>query len=387
YPQLSSEKGYPSAAAPGAIAGQVVHAALERIVGAAREAVANGRCATEGEPMGLVVDVLRSLGGISAVLEAVIAGIVTEWDANPRVRPRARELADELRRQVPLLRPRVQHFLGSLSLGGLRASRAVTTESAHQHGSSWRPLAPGLHAEVPLVNKELGFYGKADLVRVGATEDGDGDEIVDFKTGLAKPDHAFQLRVYALLWAREKRWNPGGRRAHRLTVLYGNGPIGVPAPTTDEELDTVAREVAERSAKVRADVAQLPPAARASREACEWCDVRQMCDVYWASDTRGTIASPADSPRQGVDAGVRIVQRVGPWSWVALVHEVGALSEHIAIGDRVLLRARPQEDHFAALIDVGARARIVSALYVPPSDESGGLAVLSLTRSTEAYLS
>lgn len=391
YAGLWKEKGYPPAPAGATIAGHVVHVALERIVravGATRQGLADDHGAGDGDPMALVVGALRSLGGVSAVLEGVIQETVSGWESNPRLRPRAKELANELQRQLPALRPRVQQYLNQVDRSRLRPRREVSGAGAgEQEERSVRPLAPGLHAEVPLVNDELGWYGKADLMRIGAeAEATGGDEIVDFKTGLPKPDHAFQLRIYALLWAREVRRNPAGTRARKLTVLYGSGPVGVPAPITDDDLDGVTNELAARTTQARAAVQQHPPGARPSREACEWCDVRQMCPAYWAPTVRAAIAPTTEPSRHLIDAGVRIVQRQGAWSWVALVGEVGALSEDVAVGARVLLRARPHDEHFGSLISVGKRLRIIAAQYVDPSEESGGLGVLSLTRATEGFL-
>jgi hypothetical protein len=68
------------------------------------------------------------------------------------------------------------------------------------------------------------------------------------------------------------------------------------------------------------------------------------------------------------------------------VQELGALSEEVVVGARVLLRARPHDVHFASLMTVGACLRILAAQFVAPSEESGGLPVLSLTRSTETFV-
>lgn len=389
YADVWAGKGYPPAPTGATLAGHVVHVALERVVraaGQARDSLAGDP--GDADPMALMVTALRALGGISAVLDAVFRETVTEWESNPRLSPRAKEFANELQRQLPSLRLRVQHFLNHVDLGRLRAAGRTTcgSEGGSREQRVPLPLAPGLHAEVPLVNEALGWYGKADLLRVGAEAGAaGGDEIIDFKTGLPKPEHAFQLRIYALLWARESRRNPTGRRARKLTVLYGGGPVDVPAPTTDQELDNVAQEIVARTAEARSLTEQHPPPARPSREACEWCDVRQMCPAFWAPATRASIA-PASAPsRQQADVGVQIVQRQGTWSWVAIVREVGALSDEIVVGTRVLMRARPHDEHLASLIVAGGLLRITGAQLVPPSDESGGLSVLSLTRSTEAF--
>ncbi|HEU4648847.1 MAG TPA: PD-(D/E)XK nuclease family protein [Gemmatimonadales bacterium] len=391
YAGLWGGKGYPVAPAAATIAGHVVHVALERIVravGAAGEVRAGEPDVGVGNALTSVVEALRDLGGISAVLEGVVRDTVIEWESNPRLQPRVKELSNELERQLPTLRPRVQQFLSRVDLSRLRPGRDTSCVGGGEGREPIaRSLSPGLHAEVPLVNDELGWYGKADLLRVGAdTGAVVGDEIVDFKTGLPKPDHAFQLRIYALLWAREARRNPAGRRACKLTVMYGGEAVDVHAPATDEELKGVAHELAGRTAQARAAIRQHPPAPRPSREACEWCDVRQMCPAYWAPDTRAAILPPVELTRQQADVGVQVLQRQGAWSWVARVHELGALSEDVVVGARVLLRARPHDARFAPLLRVGERLRIVGAQCAAPSDESGGLRVLSLKRATEAYL-
>jgi hypothetical protein len=379
YTGLWEGKGYPPGASA-AIAGHIVHVALERIV---RHLAAN-REARAYEPMALLVDTLRALGGISAVLEGVIREIVNGWETNPRLRPRAKDLASELQSQLSMLRARVQHFLNHVDLSRIRPglSRA---ESGRTQEPVARPLAPGLHAEVPLVNDELGWYGKADLLRVSVDGEREEDEILDFKTGLPKPDHELQLRIYALLWAKERMKNPAGRRVRKLTLVYGSGSVNVAAPMTDGELEELAEDLLSRTSQARAAVQKHPPVAKPSRDACEWCDVRHMCRAYWAPETRDLFEPSYASNRLFNDVGVRILARQGSWSWVAVVEELGVLSGDVDLGARVLLRARPNDMHFSALIAVGARVRVLAAQFVEPSDESGGLAVLALTRSAEVF--
>jgi hypothetical protein len=71
-----------------------------------------------------------------------------------------------------------------------------------------------------------------------------------------------------------------------------------------------------------------------------------MCPGYWAKDTRGSIGRPHEYLHNLVDVGVHIVTKQGEWSWVEIVQEVGALSGHMDLGMRVLLRARPHEANF-----------------------------------------
>ena len=367
------------------LAGQVVHIALERIV----ESI-NSSPVTPEEPHAAVTGAssvyagLRAMGGISAVVETVIADTVNEHRNNPRLAPRLEELGAELRRQVPTLRQRVQQFLSRVDLSGVHPTRTEpvgpTVATLHR-----QPLPPGLHAEVPLFNQELGWYGKADLLRIGIGADSPSDEIIDFKTGLPKPDHALQLRIYALLWARDRDLNPTGRRAQRLRVLYPAGAEDIAAPKTDDALAMVKDELSARTAAALSLIAVHPAQAQPSFDSCQWCDVRHMCSAYWAPTTR-LAGNLIGAPTERLDAGVRILTRQSSWSWQARVEEVGAISDALQVGSKVLVRARPHDDHSGSLVDVGAHIRLLSAYSVAPSEESGGLQVLSLSRSTEAFI-
>jgi hypothetical protein len=317
----------------------------------------------------------------------VIRETIAEWQSNPRLQPRAKDLTLDLQRLAPTLRPRVQHFLSLVDLTRVRAAGSPSGSAKrgdHDEEDLGQPLVPGVHPEVPLINEELGWYGKADLLTVSVEGDADSIEIVDFKTGSPKPDHVLQLRIYALLWAREKQRNPMGRLARKLTVIYGDGSVDVPASTMGAELNQLADELADRTLRARAAIQQRPPEARPSREACEWCDVRHMCPAYWTLAARATVSPPEGPLPHQFDVGVRIVQRQGAWSWNAHVEEVGALSD-VSVGARLLLRVRPHDMHFASIMRPGAKLRILAAHLVAPSEESSGITVLSFSRSTEAF--
>jgi len=418
YAEVWSDVGYPGAPRLGALAGQVVHGALERIIqevqrlsdhapevescAPTREVVVDGVAA--------VVSALRTLGGITMVLENVLASVVRPLYANPRAESRLAEYEQELRRQLPLLRQRVQQLLGQVDVSNISKARAAdgTDGTADRSGVSRSAseqnranadsaLGPGLYAEVSLSNPTLDWYGKADLIRI----DGEICEIIDFKTGAVKADHELQLRIYALLWHRDMRRNPSARRATHLTLVYPSGRVSIAAPTT-EELDDLANEVAERSAAAHAAIASTPPEARPSRAACEWCDVRQMCERYWESETRATIderpsdatavdaienpPGPVNGRAEAADVELRILGIQGEWSWNAMVTAVGALSVGLIPGTRVLVRARPRDIFFSRLLRAGNRVRIIGAQHLAPSEESAGRPVIALGRSTEAFI-
>lgn len=384
FPKLWQGRGYPPAPTPAALAGQVVHRAIELIV----RAVAGRR--DQSEPADdtiaaetAVVNALRSLGGISSVLETAVQEIVSPVSSNPRVAPHAGEMRSDLLRRVPTLRTRVQGALSRLNLAGANP-RAGTYSHALPRSrlTSPAPMSPGLHAEVPVISEALGWCGKVDLLRVAEAADSAGDEITDFKTGKPRADHAFQARVYALLWARDKARNPSARLAHRLALVYDACETEIPPPATEAQLASLEAELAERTATARAAVAGEPPAARLSNGSCTRCDVRHMCNSFWESE-RPFVA--ADPTVPGFDAGVLILQRQGSWSWVARLRELGALSTGIPLGSHVLLRARPHDDSFCALLHTGMNVRVVGSHLMSASDESGGLPVLALTRWTELY--
>lgn len=400
YTGLWSSRGYPSTPRLGTLAGQVVHGVLERIVGeVARQAESPDTVSDDLERM---VRALRALNGITAVLEAMITDVVRSWEGNPRFASQAREWDDELRRQLPTLRLRVQQMLAQVNAPhqglGARSLAGAEGESEGARPNLPAPLSLGLQAEVSLNNPELDWFGKADLLHVGANT----CAIIDFKTGIAKEDHGLQLRIYALLWQRDKQLNPSGRPATALTLVYGGGPVAVAVPGP-VELDALASELAMRSSAARAAVTVTPPEARPSRAACEWCDVRHLCGVYWRpaagsgadgraddSATRSEQASlSTETPTGGFRGGdleLRILAAQGAWSWHASVSAAGVLTAGITTGERVLVRARPRDPLVPALMIPGTHVRVVDAQILGPTEESADLPVVALGRNTEVFV-
>jgi hypothetical protein len=157
----------------------------------------------------------------------------------------------------------------------LRASTfkcALNAGCPHDVDASTGPLARrGTFAEVDLRPDNLPWYGRADLLIL----DDDRCEIVDFKSGRRSDGHLFQIRVYARLWARDRRVNPGGRLPTRLILAYTDGEVEVSAPTA-EELDVLEREFEGRTRTALAAAERNPPPAWPTVERCRCCDVRQL---------------------------------------------------------------------------------------------------------------
>ena len=336
YPAIWAERGYPAAPALGTFEGQLVHASLERIVLAASRPLSGGDPGDASQdsgdvrsapaPMSDIIMTLRGLGGISAVLEGVLRSIVATWASNPRLAPRARECEVELRRRLPVLRQRVQSMLGRVDVTHAVPVDARSREDQlHGDRGHARPLGAGVYPEVPLNNRELGWYGKADLLSVapprGASDHAQANvqcTISDFKTGAPKEDHPLQLRIYALLWARDKALNPTARRVTRLELIYPETTVEVAAPGSDEELDALARELATRTQAARTSIESRPPIARPAEPACEWCDVKHLCEAYWSPNAPPNPISGRRQPNL-IDVEVSVLSQRSPASWLACV--------------------------------------------------------------------
>lgn len=416
------KSGYPQRLSRAAVAGAIVHRALERVVAMMKETRnplvrSNPKSEATGEPspdVNVVFQALRALGGISNLLDGVLSDLAQEWVANPRVKAHGQELKAEMRRELPSLRERVKHLLQNIdtkagssdwpnhvsrvtSSNSLLATTAQLGVREPVIAAAPFPgpaqLGPGLHSEVPLFNAELDWFGKADLIRIADDE----CSIVDFKTGVEKEDHYTQILAYALLWIRDERVNPRRIPVTNLSVVYSDKTVVLDAPDS-AETKKLAKDLAKRSGDARQAVSLTPPPALPSREECEWCDVRQLCSVYWDAGTRRLIDAAAELRSLetfGIDNAVElahladlelgITARQGEWSWHARILQTGALTKEFDVGSEVLLRARPG-DHFAGtVVSQGMRVRVIGAHIVDASEESANRPVAILGRSSEVF--
>src|SRR5205823_6764255 len=147
-------------------------------------------------------------------------------------------------RAIPDLRQIVQLALnGMLSVGGAPATSFRSSDPAARG-----PLGLGYHSEVKLAPKKMAWVGFADAIRLSH----DSCEIIDYKTGAESPAHLDQLRIYALLWARDDVVNPNARLATSLAIVYPGSTHLVPPPD-ERDLDNLeaalesTRAAAERS--------------------------------------------------------------------------------------------------------------------------------------------
>ncbi len=205
YPEIWSRKGYPARFNLNAAIGQIAHGALAMIVRALMEA---------GCPDildGKAVNTLKCIGGYKAVIASSIEAILAEQSKNPRSEFIIDLIARLLFERSEEIRERVQRLLSRTKLG--KASLPALSRANSQNSLR---LGFGSYSEVAMEAASIDWVGKADLVNISA----EYCEIVDFKTGKQEEHHIRQMLTYAVLWALDRKRNPGGRLATKLTLVY-----------------------------------------------------------------------------------------------------------------------------------------------------------------------
>jgi len=359
YPELWSGRGYPQKLQIAALAGSVVHLALEIIT---KEFTRAG-VPSLSDPS--APQVLRELGGYTRLVEECIERILERHAKNPRAAALMEYARRTLRGQVPTLRARVQSVLSRLRLP--KSAQSAVPRSAPLSGPLRRlPLVSGIYPEVEVRAKSIGWKGKVDLLVLGD----DACEITDFKTGAADEAHKFQVRAYAVMWWLDDELNPSRRTVDRLVLAYENQSVDV-APPSASEIDELSRELLARRLGAEAALSAHPPAAHPSTETCRYCGVRQLCDAYWA-----TAAHAASNERQFGDVELKITGRHGPTSWDAVVMHAHDLPANMP----AILRLQ-RHDEFK----VGARVRVLDCALARDSEGIAAPAVVTLGALSETF--
>lgn len=341
YPSIWSRSGYPDRPYLAAVIGDTVHAALEQIVRALTGAGLDSSASSGA------VDVLRSIGGYSGVLEAAISSVASKLQANPRMTARFDSFVRELRSHLPEMRQRTQ---AALSRTRLVPRAGEPTADAGGAGTARR----GSYPEFDLISSALGWKGRVDLLTV----DGQDVHILDYKTGAPSEHHIDQLRTYALLWFRRDDADTDRPMATKLTLSYPTHDVDVAVPT-EHELLALETELEARAAAVRKQLRQDRP-ARPDPENCTFCSVRHLCGVYWR-----TLPTANEGP---TDAEVTIQARNGPRSFRARVSHTN---------EDVLIRTGEDASRPA-----GSRWRLLYGYGVRGDDDVLGI---SVTASSELY--
>jgi len=354
YPKLWKKHGYPPRPSVAGLRGEIIHRALERIL----IALVDAGCASVKDPA--AVTVLRDLGGYSGLVEGLLDEQLAALEANPRIQDALPTFRRRLRAEVPDMRMRVQEMIS-------RAEFQATTEKTGV-GSALAaerlPLVPGSYPEVELRSSDLGFAGRVDLLWLSDR----ACSIIDYKTGDPSPKHADQLRTYALLWHRDSDLNPDKTPVGSLTASYPHKDEPVAPPTT-AELEVLAVRLVDRAEAATASLEERPPAARPGPDICRYCDVRQLCPEYWASQPPRPGAVPAG---EFMDLEGAVLGRNGARSW--RVREARS-------GDVVLLRTQQEADAY----ETAATVRFLNLVQIDDPDTP--MPVVSVTASTEVFSS
>ncbi len=363
YPVIWDRSGYPRRPQPAALAGQVVHDALERIV---KAMVASGCEDLQGTD---AVQVLRGLGGYGEIVKDAIDACLDALRDNPRATQQMDALARQLRTRGPELRLTIQSVLSRLSLS-VRPAGGRSTGSAPQTRGR---LNEGTYAEWDLRAPELRLMGRVDLLIVTDS----GCEIVDYKSGEAGDDHAAQVELYALLWHWDLVQNPDRTRASRLMVAYPTHEVEF-EPPGEVALQTLRVDTEARIDAVEIALDMRPPSAVPSPAACRHCSVRQLCDDYWTSEAAregpSLVRGVEDADRHFFDVEVTVLRRNGPSSWWVAEHFPGSPAV-----EEVLLRTVGDQEAW----DVGTVLRLLAV--AESRDEDNGRRLLTLTTASEVH--
>lgn len=357
YPALWDRRGYPVVPVRAAVFGSVVHLIIERLshaMGTTDDAVARLT----------IVDVLRALGGWAQIAEAAVDEALADFDDSPRVSQAALDrLRDDLVRRVPDAVDQVKLLLRDRPSITTPVRAAPAADSALREAPR-HPATPGTHIERTLTVEDLRLSGHLDLLSIDEVD----VAITDFKTGAESEEHDDQVRLYALLWRFDAFTNPTGRPATKLSIAYSSHERAVPTPDVQEMLALQASTGA-RIAAADASVMSASPPALPSQEACQFCQVRHLCDAYWVSVPPTITCAPLD---EWFDMEGRVSRRNGSRSWVFETLDQPTLE--------VLVRTLETDVPFP----VGRRVRLLGVRRSVDPDAPERL-VISLSTASEWY--
>jgi hypothetical protein len=360
YPDLWDGRGYPPRLQVAALAGSVVHIALEIIT----KQLTRAGAPSQDHP--LATQVLKELGGYTNIVQDCVERILKRFADNPRAVPLLEYAQRTLRGQVPMLRTRVQAMLARLRLPASAQAAATASAPTAPQPPQRLPLTNGTYPEVELRARSIGWKGKADLLVLAD----DTCEITDFKTGAADESHKFQVRVYAVLWRLDVELNPAGRPVDRLVLVYDSQDVDIPPPSA-QEIDALGKDLLARRRAAEAALAARPPAARPSAETCRYCSVRHLCDAYWA----GAAQAVSDDGRFG-DAELKIVRQRGATSWDAIV----VRARDVPAKSPALLRLQ-QPIEFKP----STRVRVIDGAFARDPEDAAAPVIVTLGAFSEVY--
>ena len=132
-----------------------------------------------------------------------------------------------------------------------------------------------------------------------------------------------------------------------------------------------------------ASLAEEPPGARPSQENCTYCPVRQLCEDYWAWNSKN-VADTDEVGGDFVDLQIRLTGRNGPGSWDGTIES----GRDLESGDRVLLRGT----NWPFALKLGQRLRVLNVRRGSGGEErfaqaeGGRTVVATMVGGSEVFL-
>lgn len=375
YPEIWLHRGYPPKVHLASLAGQIIHAALETITNALNHA---GCVSVTDEHF---VRVMRELGGYSKIIEEIIKNLCNDLQDNPRFASKFNYISTRLRNSVPALREQLQILTGKLRLQSRFAPTTVSGSQSNRGGVR-SALTNGTYSEVELRVDPLRWRGFVDALTLSDTS----CEIVDYKTGMPKPDHEEQVRLYSLLWARDKQLNPTGRTVDRLTLAYSTIDIAV-EPPIGAHLDVLEQEIILRTKTALSLTRQTPPPAVPSIHNCGYCPVRQLCSDYWTPQVQQLLAQEVlrELPVTNedlIDLEIDNLEQQTPLSWSAVV----LLCRALPARSQILIRLSESTSLLQNIFSRGTRIRVLGALLINQPEADITITSVHLTKMSEAFI-
>lgn len=268
YDDVWQEKGYPTITSMPALEGIVIHRSIKAILNTLVFDVNDDT----GEER--IVRILIQMGGFSAILEKNIDDVMSMTAGNPRNCTINESTRIHLITKIPELRIKLQKEINHITpfYNWANHCRVMTLDSNQPKGE----LRFGTYSELPVEAQDIHWRGVVDMLVLTESF----CEIREFKTGVHQESHEAQLHIYALLWLRDKKRNPRGRPADRLTLVYSDKVKSVPVLDIND-MKLLASNLEERRSHLCTIMNTIPPNATPSTEKCSICQVRQLCDEYW----------------------------------------------------------------------------------------------------------
>lgn len=365
YPTIWSEQGYPKKPSVPALTGSIVHRAIELLT---KELVEIG-CESFKDIR--VIKVLKNKGGWAGILTKAMDEILRREKNNPRLTTSEYVTLQE---KVFLKIPRMRYELQSL----VSRIKLIPRIRKDDHSKTSKMLGIGTYSEIRLEISDFNFVGKIDSLTVTSN----GCEITDFKTGDPKPEHEFQIRLYALLWAFDKHHNPYGRIANELHISYDALDCKIKAPSITD-LNKLKLELQQRVICAKENISNGKPTAKPSEDICHYCMVRHLCSEYWKPETLKIFANTAKHSNALVDIQAKIKQRHGPHSWDAIT-ESGIAVEP---GEKLLIRENTGDELLEYSKSAELSIRILNSRLVnPDSDNETEPNVVYLGYNSEIFI-